>query len=116
MRRALILAATTLALVLAAPASSATVTVSIKRTGFVPKSITINQDDSVTWTNNDTINHQVVANGGQFASAVLAPGKSSTHAFQSGGPFPSHAALPPGFKGSVVPRGPPPQISLVASS
>src|SRR5947199_9864787 len=116
MRRALILAVTTLALVLAAPASSATVTVSIKRTGFVPKSITINQDDSVTWTNNDTIDHQVVANGGQFASAVLAPGKSYTHPFHSGGTFHYHDALHPGLKGTVVVRGAPPQISLAASA
>jgi plastocyanin len=116
MRRALILAVTTLALVLAAPASSATVTISIKRTGFVPTSITINQDDSVTWTNNDTINHQVVANGGQFASAVLAPGKSFTRAFHSGGTFHYHDALHPGLKGTVIVRGAPPQVSLVASS
>src|SRR5881275_3090962 len=116
MRRALILAVMTLALVLAAPASSATVTVSIKRTGFVPKSITINQDDSVTWTNNDTIDHQVVANGGQFASAVLAPGKSYTHPFHSGGTFHYHDALHPGLKGTVVVRGAAPQISLAASA
>src|SRR3954453_23845320 len=116
MRRALILAVTTLALVLAAPASSATVTVSIKRTGFVPKSITINQDDSVTWTNNDTIDHQVVANGGQFASAVLKPGKSYTHAFHGGGTFHYHDALHPGLKGTVVVRGAPPQVSLAASA
>src|SRR3954463_11451429 len=116
MRRALILAATTLALVLAAPASSATVTVSIKRTGFVPRSITINQDDSVTWTNNDTIDHQVVANGGQFASAVLKPGKSYTHAFHGGGTFHYHDALHPGLKGTVVVRGAPPQVSLAASA
>ena len=69
MRRVILLAATTLALVLAAPASSATVTVSIKRTGFTPASVTINQDDSVTWTNNDTIDHQIVANGGQFGGS-----------------------------------------------
>src|SRR3954447_628346 len=116
MRRVILLAASTLALVLAAPASSATVTVSIKRTGFVPKSVTINQDDSVTWTNNDTIDHQVVANGGQFASAVLAPGKSYTHAFHGGGTFHYHDALHPGLKGPVAARGAPPQISLVASS
>src|SRR3954462_9551890 len=116
MRRALILAVTTLALVLAAPASSATATVSIKRTGFVPRSTTINQDDSVTWTNNDTIDHQVVANGGQFASAVLKPGKSYTRAFHSGGTFHYHDALHPGLKGTGVVRGAPPQISLVSSA
>src|SRR5947207_12053209 len=115
MRRVILLAVTSLALVLAAPASSATVTVSIKRSGFVPKSVTINQDDSVTWTNNDTINHQVVANGGQFASAVLAPGKSYTRAFHSGGTIRYHDALHPALTGTVVTRGAPPQVSLVAS-
>jgi plastocyanin len=116
MRRVILLAATTLALVLAAPASSATVTVSIKRTGFSPASVTINQDDSVTWTNNDTIDHQIVANGGQFASAVLKPGKSFTRAFHSGGTFRYHDALHPTLKGTVVVRGAPPQVTLVASA
>jgi len=116
MRRAILLAVSMLALVLVAPASSATVTVSIKRTGFVPRSTTINQDDSVTWTNNDTIDHQVVANGGQFASAVLKPGKSYTHAFHGGGTFRYHDALHPGLTGTVVVRGAPPQVSLVASA
>jgi len=116
MRRVIWIAFTTLALVLAAPASSATTTISIKRTGFVPASVTINQDDSVTWTNNDTIDHQVVANGGQFASAVLKPGKSYTRAFRSGGTFRYHDALHPSLKGTVVVRGAPPQVSLVASA
>src|SRR4051812_50194620 len=88
MRRAILLAVSMLALVLVAPASSATATVSIKRTGFVPASVTINQDDSVTWTNNDTIDHQVVANGGSFASPLLKPGESFTRTFCSGGGVP----------------------------
>jgi plastocyanin len=116
MRRAILLAVSMLALVLAAPASSATVTVSIKRTGFVPKSTTINQDDSVTWTNNDTINHQVVANNGGFASPILGPGKSWTHKFGNGGTFRYHDSLHPGLTGSVVVKGAPPQVTLVASA
>jgi plastocyanin len=106
----------TLALVLAAPASSATTTVSIKRSGFVPASVTVNQDDSVTWTNNDTIDHQVVANGGSFASPVLKPGKSFTRTFRGGGTFRYHDSLHPGLKGTVVVRGAPPQVSLSASA
>jgi plastocyanin len=116
MRRVILFAVSTLALVLAAPASSATVTVSIKRTGFVPKSTNINQDDSVTWTNNDTINHQVVANSGGFASPVLGPGKSWTRKFGSGGTFRYHDSLHPALSGSVVVKGAPPQISLAASA
>ena len=118
MRRVILGVVATLALVLAAPASSATVTVtvSIKRAGFTPKTVNINQDDSVTWTNNDTIDHQVVANNGNYASPILAPGKSWTHAFQSGGTFRYHDSLHPALTGTVVVKGAPPEISLAASA
>jgi plastocyanin len=115
MRRVIWIACTTLALVLAASASSATATISIKRTGFVPASVTINQDDSVTWRNNDTIDHQIVANNGSFASPILGPGKSWTRTFRSGGTFRYHDSLHPTLRGTVVVRGAPPQVSLVAS-
>lgn len=116
MRRVILLAVGSLALVLAAPASTATTTIQIKRTGFVPATVTINQDDSVTWTNSDTIDHQVVANGGSFASPILAPGKTYTHTFRSGGTFRYHDGLHPGLKGTVTVRGAPPQVTLAASA
>src|SRR5262249_3028440 len=95
---------------------SATVTVSIKRAGFTPKTVNINQNDSVTWTNNDTINHQVVANNGSFASPILGPGKSWTRKFGNGGTFRYHDSLHPALTGTVAVRGAPPQVSLVASA
>jgi plastocyanin len=116
MRRVIWIAVTTLALVLAAPASSATTTVQIKRTGFVPATVTINQDDSITWTNTDTIDHQVVANGGSFASPILKAGKSWTRTFRSGGTFRYHDALHPTLKGTVTVRGAPPQVTLATSA
>jgi plastocyanin len=116
MRRVIWIAATTLALVLAAPASSATTTVQIKRTGFVPATVTINQDDSITWTNADTITHQVVANGGSFASPILNPGKSWTRTFRSGGTFRYHDALHSGLRGTITVRGAPPQVTLATSA
>jgi plastocyanin len=116
MRRVIWIAATTLALVLAAPASSATTTVQIKRTGFVPATVTINQDDSITWTNADTITHQVVANGGSFASPILNPGKSWTRTFRSGGTFRYHDALHSGLRGTVTVRGAPSQVTLATSA
>lgn len=116
MRRVIGIAAATLALVLAAPASSATTTVQIKRTGFVPATVTTNEDDSITWTNTDTITHQVVANGGSFASPILNPGKSWTRTFRSGGTFRYHDALHPTLKGTVTVRGAPPQVTLATSA
>jgi plastocyanin len=103
------------ALVLAAPASTATTTVQIKTTGFIPAAVTVNQNDSVTWTNTDTKDHQVVANGGSFASAILKPGKTYTHAFRAGGTFRYHDGLHPTLKGTITVRGAPPQVTLATS-
>jgi len=116
MRRVIWFAAAALALVLAAPAATATTTVQIKRSGFVPAAITINQGDSVTWTNMDTVDHQVVANGGSFASPILKPGKSWTHTFNNGGTFHYHDSLHPTLKGTVTVRGAPDQVTLAASA
>ena len=116
MRRLIPLGVTVAALVLAAPAATATVTVQIKRTGFTPASVTINQDDSVTWTNTDTINHQVVANGGSFASPILKPKQSFTRTFRGGGTYRYHDALHPTLRGTVVVRGAPPQVTLSSSA
>jgi plastocyanin len=115
MRRVISLAVASLALVLAAPASTATTTVQIKRSGFVPANVTINQDDAVTWTNADTIDHQVVANSGSFVSQILNPGKTYTHTFGGGGTFHYHDGLHPTLKGTVTVRGAPPQVTLATS-
>jgi plastocyanin len=116
MRRLIPLVLTALALVLAGPAASATTNVQIKRTAFVPATLTINQNDSVTWKNVDTINHQVVANGGQFASPILGAGKSYTFTFRNSGTFRYHDGLHPSLKGTVTVRGAPPQITLATSA
>jgi plastocyanin len=116
MRRFIPIAVAGMALVLAAPASTATSTVQIKGTGFVPASVTINASDSITWTNTDTKDHQVVSNSGSFASAILKPGKSYTHAFGSGGTFRYHDGLHPSLKGTITVRGAPPVVSLAISA
>ena len=115
MRRVIWFAAAALALVLAAPAATATTTVQIKSSSFAPAKVTINQDDSVTWTNTDTVNHQVVANLGSFASPILKPGKSWTHTFSHGGTFHYHDSLHPTLKGTVTVRGAPDQVTLATS-
>ncbi len=116
MRRFIPIAVAGMALVLAAPASTATSTVQIKSTGFVPATVTINQDDTVTWTNTDTKDHQVVANGGSFASAILKPGKTYSHVFRGGGTFRYHDGLHPTLNGTVTVRGAPPAVTLAVSA
>jgi plastocyanin len=116
MRRLIPLIATAFALVLVGPAASATISVQIKRTGFVPATVTINQNDSVTWRNTDTIDHQVVADGGQFASAILGAGKRYTFTFRNSGTYRYHDGLHPALKGTITVRGAPPQVTLAASA
>jgi len=105
-----------LVLLLAAPASAATSAVQIKSTGFAPATVSINEGDSVKWTNTDTKNHQVVANDGSFASGILAPGKSYSHAFGVGGTFRYHDGLHPTLRGTVNVKGAPPQVTLATSA
>jgi plastocyanin len=103
----------------AATAPAATKTVQITKTGFVPQTVTINVNDAVTWKNADTVNHQVVANNGQFASPILTSGQSYTHTFNRSGTFRYHDALHSTLSGTVVVNGPPPppaQVTLVASA
>jgi plastocyanin len=116
MRRLIPIALAGMALVLAAPASTATTTVQIKRNGFSPATVTVNQDDSVTWKNADTIDHQVVANGGQFASPILNKGQSWTFTFRDGGTFRYHDGLHPSLKGTITVKGLPPQLTLASSA
>src|SRR6266566_7542301 len=118
-RRLVLGAVAALALVLAAPASTAptaTTTVQIVKTGFVPGTVNINAGDAVTWRNADTKTHQVVANGGQFASPILGPGKTYTHTFSVGGTFGYHDGLHPSLKGTVVVKGAPAVVTLAASA
>ncbi|CAN5358547.1 hypothetical protein BH18ACT12_BH18ACT12_03300 [soil metagenome] len=116
MRRLIPLVMTALALVLAGPAASATTNVQIRRAGFVPATVTINLNDAVTWRNTDTIDHQVVANGGQFASPILDPGESYTFVFRNSGTFRYHDGLHPTRRGTITVRGLAPQITLATSA
>lgn len=69
------------ALLLAPAGAAATTAVAIDKNGFSPRTVTIAKDDTVTWRNNDTRDHQVVAAGGQFLSPVLKPGQSFSFTF-----------------------------------
>jgi plastocyanin len=118
MRTVILAAAAVLALAVTGasqPASTATKAVAIKATGFSPATVTIATTDAVRWTNRDTKNHQIVANNGSFASAVIAPGKTYRHVFNSAGTFRYHDALHPSLTGKVVVKGPPPAVTIGAA-
>jgi plastocyanin len=88
MKALLLLVVSLLAATLAPSAFAATRTVDITRAGFVPDRLTIDAGDTVTWTNKDTTQHQVVADGGDFPSSpVLQPNQTYSHRFVRSGSF-----------------------------
>src|SRR5689334_18202687 len=117
MRTAVLAAVAGLALVITGasqPASTATKAVTITASAFSPTSVTIATTDTVKWTNKDTKTHQIVANNGSFASAVINPGKSYSHTFKVAGTYGYHDALHPSLTGKVIVKGPPPAVSIGA--
>jgi plastocyanin len=103
-------------LVLPAPALAATIAIKATATGFTPKTVTINQADSVKWTNVDKVNHQIVANNGAFASGILKPGATYSFTFNTAGRYGYHDALHPAFTGTITVNGPPPSVTLGVSA
>jgi plastocyanin len=116
-RRLLLAAAAAVSALAVAPqALAATKNVNIRKGGFAPHTVWIEVGDSVTWTNRDTVNHQVVADTGAFASPVLQPNRSYTFTFQASGTYHYRDALEPKERGHVRVVGPPPSVSLAASA
>ena len=91
-------------------------TVNITSTAFKPKTVTINGGDTVTWKNVDTVNHQVVANSGAFASGQIAPNRTYAKRIDTPGTYNYHDALHPTLKGTVKVTGAPPSVSIAAST
>jgi plastocyanin len=103
-----------LVLVVAVPAATAATseTIAITKNGFTPKTTTLAFGSKVTWRNDDTADHQVVANDGSFASPVLAHGKTYAFTFTRAGTFHYHDALHPSLRGTIAIKGPPPSLAI----
>ena len=90
MRRFLITAAALLALVFVGAAGAKTVTVSITKNGYVPNAATIAVGDTVRFTNNDTVVHQITFKSTTGVTCapnplVIQPAQSGTCTFASPG-------------------------------
>jgi plastocyanin len=103
MRKLLIPILVVLGLAVAAPAQAAEA-VSITTSSFEPAQVTIATGETVTWTNNDTVSRQVVADGGAFSSPAIAPGQTYSFRFTRAGTFAYHERTKTSMKGTVVVR------------
>lgn len=98
----MLLLAVAIALLVAAPAPAKTITVDISKLGFVPAAISVQTGDTVTWTNKDTANHQVVCATCPFTSPVLTPGQTYSFTFTKVGKFSTVDPLNKNKKGTVT--------------
>jgi plastocyanin len=70
---------------------------------FQPAEVTVGVGDTVTWTNNDSVGHDVTADS--FSSGDpggMAPGDTFEHTFEEAGTFDYVCTVHPGMEGTVV--------------
>jgi hypothetical protein len=69
---------------------------------FVPGTTTVPVGTSITWTNDDQVQHTVTANDGAFSSGVMTQDGTFRRTFSTPGTFDYFCALHPAMKGSVI--------------
>ncbi len=82
--------------------TGAQVAVSIANFAYDPNPVTIAVGDTVTWTNNDGVQHTVTANDGTFQSGTLDPGQSFSFTFTAPGTIDYHCEFHANMSGQVV--------------
>lgn len=81
----------------------------IKNFAFSPQAITVSQGSTVTWTNQDSAEHQIIndasgsnAEGAVFKSTLLPNGASYSFRFDIPGTYPYHCSIHPSMKGTIT--------------
>jgi plastocyanin len=77
--------------------------VSMEGIAFQPAEVTVSAGDTVTWTNNDSVGHDVTADS--FSSGDpggMASGDTFEHTFEEAGTFDYVCTVHPGMEGTVV--------------
>jgi len=80
-----------------------TYNVEMKNTAFSPSDLTISVGDTVVWTNNDTVNHNVKSDSGsELNSPIITAGQTYSHTFSQAGNFSYHCGLHTSMKAKVT--------------
>jgi len=87
----------------AAPAAGGTISVSMKNIQFVPKSVTAKVGQTVKWTNDDSVDHNVTAtSGGTFKSSNFGQGSTYSTKLAKAGTVQYVCTIHPGMTGTVT--------------
>ena len=84
-------------------AASASVTISDFK--FTPATVTVNEGDTVTWTNDGPTVHTATAEDGSFDTGILEKGESGSATFTQAGTINYICSPHPYMKGKVVVQG-----------
>jgi len=87
-----------------APAEAARHQVRIEQYAYGPSSLNVTQGDTVTWTNLDSVEHDVVVTSGpeSFRSPLLSMGESWSHTFTFPGSYSYICSLHPDMRAAVA--------------
>jgi len=87
----------------AAPAAGGTIAVSMKNIQFVPTSVTAKVGQTVKWTNDDSVDHNVTATSGEtFKSNTFGQGATFSQKLTKAGTIKYVCTIHPGMEGTLV--------------
>jgi plastocyanin len=77
-------------------------TISIKNSAFTPNTSQVSVGTTVTWVNNDTVQHTVTSDTNLFDSGQIEPGGKFTYTFTQAGSFAYHCTLVKTMTGTIT--------------
>lgn len=100
----------------AGPAGAAQHHVAIEDYAYKAANLSVEQGDTVTWTNHDSVAHDVVVTSGpeSFRSPLLSTGESWSHTFSTAGSYSYICSLHPDMRASVTATAAPPPPTTAA--
>ncbi|MGY2876744.1 plastocyanin [Marmoricola sp. URHA0025 HA25] len=101
---ALLVAAFAAVVALGSPAAASNHAVMIAQYAYSPSALTLDQGDTVTWTNHDSVQHDVTVTSGPatFHSPMLAQGQSWSFTFSVAGAYSYICSVHPDMRASVT--------------
>lgn len=76
--------------------------INIQDSTFTPAQLQTPVGAQVSWANNDSVPHQIVADDGSFDSGPLAENRAFRHTFATAGTYAYHCALHANETGSII--------------
>ena len=79
-------------------------TVTMQNITFQPENVSVKSGDKVTWTNDESVGHDVTADDGSFKSGepgAMKQGDTFSHAFDKAGSFAYKCTVHPNMTGTV---------------